>query len=74
MSNFSVFRKSIDAKVFLKDALNLLLLKVIGYYDSTYLRRYLDELIECNMVKHDNNLYYISEFGLSTVQNISGSS
>ena len=47
------------------------LVKFIGYYDNSHLRRYLDKLIACDMVRLDNNLYYLSEEGLSAITNIS---
>ena len=47
------------------------LVKFIGYYDNSHLRRYLDKLIECKMVRVDKRLYYLTEFGLSTVISIS---
>jgi hypothetical protein len=47
------------------------LVKFLGYYDSTHLRRYLDKLIECKMVRLYKRLYYLTEFGLSAVKSIS---
>ena len=47
------------------------LVKFIGYYDCSHLRRYLDNLIGCNMVRLDKGLYYISEEGLLAIRNIS---
>lgn len=45
--------------------------KFLGYYDSTNLRRYLNKLIECRMVRLDKRLYYLTEYGPSAVKNIS---
>jgi hypothetical protein len=47
------------------------LVKFLGYYTSAQLHRYLDKLIACNMVKLDNRLYYLTEFGFSAVRSIS---
>lgn len=47
------------------------LVRFLGYYDNSHLRRYLDKLIECKMVRLDKRLYYLTEFGLSTVKSIS---
>jgi len=47
------------------------MVKFIGYYDNTHLRRYLDKLIECRMIRLNNKLYYLSEEGLSAISNIS---
>lgn len=47
------------------------MVKFLGYYTSAQLHRYLDKLIACNMVRLDNRLYYITEFGYSAVRSIS---
>jgi len=47
------------------------LVKFIGYYDSTHIRKYLDKLIVCKMVRLDNNLNYLLEEGLSAIKTIS---
>jgi hypothetical protein len=47
------------------------LVKFLGYYTSAQLHRYLDKLIACNMVKLDNRLYYLTEFGFLAVKSIS---
>jgi hypothetical protein len=47
------------------------LIKFLGYYDNPHLRRYLDKLIECKMVRVDKRFFYLTDFGLSTVKSIS---
>jgi hypothetical protein len=46
------------------------LVKFLGYYTSAQLHRYMDKLIACNMVRLDNKLYYLTEFGFSAVRSI----
>jgi len=47
------------------------LVKFIGYYDCSHIRKYLDKLIACDLVKFDNKLYFLADEGLSAIRNIS---
>jgi hypothetical protein len=44
------------------------LVKFIGYYDNSHLRRSPDKLIECRIVRVNKRLYYLTKFGFSAVK------